>query len=153
MWTSWSESVAKRWSCCIQWRNSKRNQHRVTEDRDYTEEQLPSGIKLEGSNLSPKQAKTKKFNTFLWKWKNISSSTGLNDFGICYLVKHAINLSDETPFKEPHRRISPALFQEVREHTKEMLEVGAIRTSTSSFSSNVVVVRKKGWIFPLLYGL
>ena len=76
------------------------------------------------------------------KWKNIFS-TGLNDLGNCDLVKHAINLSDETPFKEPHRRIPPALFQEVREHLKEMLEVGAIRPSTSPFSSNVVVVRKK----------
>lgn len=87
------------------------------------------------------------FIHFLLKWKNISSSTGLNDLGICYLVKHAINLSDETPFKEPHKRISPAVFQEVREHTKEVLEVGVIRTSTSSFSSNVVVVRKKDGSF------
>ena len=116
------------------------NQHRVTEERKSTEEQLPSGIKLEESNLSPEQAE--QLNTFLLKWKNIFS-TGLNDSGNCDLVKHAINLSDETPFKEPHRRIPPALFQEVREHLKEMLEVGAIRPSTSPFSSNVVVVRKK----------
>lgn len=116
------------------------NQHRVTEERKSTEEQLPSGIKLEESNLSPEQAEQS--NTFLLKWKNIFS-TGLNDLGNCDLVKHAINLSDETPFKEPHRRIPPALFQEVREHLKEMLEVGAIRPSTSPFSSNVVVVRKK----------
>ena len=116
------------------------NQHRVTEERKSTEEQLPSGIKLEESNLSPEQAE--QLNTFLLKWKNIFS-TGLNDLGNCDLVKHAINLSDETPFKEPHRRIPPALFQEVREHLKEMLEVGAIRPSTSPFSSNVVVVRKK----------
>ena len=80
--------------------------------------------------------------TFLKKWKN-SFSTGLNDLGNCDLVKHEINLEDERPFKDPHRRIPPALFQEVREHLKEMLEAGAIRPSTSPFSSNVVVVRKK----------
>ena len=116
------------------------NQHRVTEDRNSKEEQLPSRIKLEESNLSPEQAE--QLNTFLLKWKNIFS-TELNDLGNCDLVKHAINLTDETPFKEQHRRIPPALFQEVREHLKEMLEVGAIRPSTSPFSSNVVVVRKK----------
>ena len=58
-------------------------------------------------------------------------------------MKHEINLSDETSFKEPHRRIPPALFQEVREHLKEILAADAIRPSQSPFSSNVVVVRKK----------
>ena len=54
-----------------------------------------------------------------------------------------MHLKDETPFKEPHRRIPPAIFQEVREHLKEMLEAGAIKPSASPYSSNVVIVRKK----------
>ena len=39
--------------------------------------------------------------------------------------------------------ILPALFNVVREHLAEMLQAGAIRPSKSSYSSNVVIVRKK----------
>ena len=58
-------------------------------------------------------------------------------------MEHEIKLEDETPFKEPNRRVPPSLIQEVREHLKEMHEIGAIRNSKSPFSSNVVIVRKK----------
>ena len=43
-----------------------------------------------------------------------------------YLVKQDTNLSDDIPFKEPFHRISPTLFEEVREHNSEMLEKYAI---------------------------
>ena len=115
------------------------NQQRVKKEEERTEE-LPPGITLDGADLTQEQ--TEKLRTFPLKWKNVFS-TGVTDLGNCDLVKHEINLSDETPFKEPHRRIPPALFQEVREHLKEMLAADAIRPSQSPFSSNVVVVRKK----------
>ena len=44
------------------------------------------------------------------------SRKSVTDIGKCDLVKHQIRLNDNEPFKEPHRRIPPALFNEVREH-------------------------------------
>ena len=57
-------------------------------------------------------------------------------------------MEDEGPFKGPYRKIPPALVKEVREHLKEMLEIGVIRESTSPFSSNVMIVRKKDGTIP-----
>ena len=116
------------------------NQYHIRTQEESTKDELPSGIKLEGSTLTSEE--TDELQKFLIKWKDIFS-TGITDLGNCDLYKHEIHLTDETPFKEPHRRIPPALFDEIKEHLKEMLEAGAIRPSSSPFSSNVVVVRKK----------
>ena len=56
---------------------------------------------------------------------------------------YEIKYTDNTPFKEPHRRIPPVMFEEVRQHVKEMLDVGAIQPSHCPFSSNIVLVRQK----------
>ena len=102
--------------------------------------QLPEGVDLTDSALTEEQQVQMK--NFLSKWNGIFSKS-ITDLGNCDLVKHRIKLQDNEPFKEPHRRIPPALFQEVREHLAEMLEAGAIRPSQSPYSSNVVIVRKK----------
>ena len=47
------------------------------------------------------------------------------------MVKHKIRLDNYTPFKERYRRIPPNLFDEVKNHLKEMIEVGAMRKSSS----------------------
>ncbi|XP_037831365.1 uncharacterized protein LOC119616983 isoform X4 [Kryptolebias marmoratus] len=65
------------------------------------------------------------------------------DFGCTDAVKHAIKLSDETPFKHRARPIHPQDLEAVREHLKDLLEAGIIRESKSPFSSPIVVVRKR----------
>ena len=65
------------------------------------------------------------------------------DFGKCNILKHNIQLTDQQPFEERYRRIPPHLFEEVKQHLQEMVEVGAIRRSFSPWASMVVLVRKK----------
>ena len=65
------------------------------------------------------------------------------DMGHTSMVKHKIRLDNYTPFKERYHRIPPNLFDEVKNHLKEMIEVGAIRKSSSPWASAVVLVRKK----------
>ena len=97
-------------------------------------------INLDDSVLTSEQKE--KVQQFLSGWSQVFSQ-GPTDLGRTNIVEHEIHLTDEHPFKEPFRKIPPALIQEVREHLKEMMEIGAIRESTSPFSSNVVIVRKK----------
>jgi transposase InsO family protein len=98
------------------------------------------GVDIEDSDLSNQQ-KDKLYDVFA-KWEAIFPK-GPNDIGHTTAVKHKIDLNDNTPFKETCRRIPPAVYNEVKEHLKDMLEIGAIRESNSSWSSNVVIVRKK----------
>lgn len=97
-------------------------------------------MNLEDIDLT--QTQKEKVYTLFRKWEHIFSK-GPTDLGYSNLIEHEINLNDDTPFKDPPRNIPPALYQEIREHLKEMLDCDAIRPSTSPFSSNVVLVRKK----------
>ena len=65
------------------------------------------------------------------------------DLGKTSLVKHSIRLTDNTPFKECYWQIPPSMYEKVREHLKEMLEIGAIWPSHSPWASLVVLVCKK----------
>ena len=65
------------------------------------------------------------------------------DMGHTSLVKHKIRLDNYNPFKERYRRMPPNLFDEAKNHLKEIIQVGAIRCSNSPWVSAVVLVRKK----------
>ena len=65
------------------------------------------------------------------------------DLGKCDIIKHAIKITDPQPFKECHRSIPPHLYEKVKKHLQEMVEVGAIRRSFSPWASAVVLGRKK----------
>ena len=65
------------------------------------------------------------------------------DLGKCNIMKHFLKITDPQPFKECYRRIPPHLYEEVKAHLQEMVEVGVIRKSCSPWASAVVLVRKK----------
>ena len=64
------------------------------------------------------------------------------DLGCTDTTKHGMHLNNHVPFKEKARRIPPHLYDEVRQHLKQMLDLGVIRPSDSPWTSNVVLVRK-----------
>ena len=69
------------------------------------------------------------------------------DFGQTKLAKHPINTGDEPPVKQRPRRIPRAYAPEVQKQVKDMAEKGIIRPSTSSWASNVLLVKKKDGTF------
>lgn len=65
------------------------------------------------------------------------------DLGYTDAVRHRIELTDNTPFKERSRPVAPADFEDLRQHIKELLDSGVIRESHSPYASPIVIVRKK----------
>jgi transposase InsO family protein len=115
--------------------------HQVTVADAEDEDRLFSSCQVKkNSNLS--QLELGQLQKLLASYQDVFSSSDL-DLGCTHVVKHRIDLMDDKPFKERSRRIPPALYAEVREHLKGMLDSGVIRESTSPWCSNVVLVRKK----------
>ena len=78
----------------------------------------------------------------LLKWEHLLAYSDL-DLGKTALTKHKIKLTDQMPFKEHYRCISPHMYNDVRAHIQEMLDIGAIHWSHSPWASAVVLVWKK----------
>ena len=65
------------------------------------------------------------------------------ELGCMGLAKHKIRVVDDEPFKERFQMVPPPMVEEVRAHMKEMLEVGTIRPSQSSWCNAIMLVRKR----------
>ena len=80
-------------------------------------------------------------NDLLLSYRNIFPSGEL-DIGHTTAAKQRIDLYDPIHVKERHRRVLPAMYQEVKEHLQDLLSVCIIRPSNSPFASTVVLVCK-----------
>ena len=109
---------------------SEGNSQRVTEFEDILQKIDLSGINKWHSKMQQEA------------WDLILSKNDL-DLGKTFIVKHSIKLTDMTPFKECYRHIPPGMYDEVKNHIKEMLDVGAIQPFNSPWASVVVLVQKK----------
>lgn len=92
------------------------------------------------SDLTEEQLKRGKY--VLQQFLEIFSK-GDHDVGHTERVKHRIDLLDECLFKQRYRRIPASMYDEVRSHLRQLLDIGIIRPSHSPYTSNVVLVRKK----------
>jgi transposase InsO family protein len=107
--------------------------------RTEAEEEVP-GVSLKDVQLS--EGETERVRGMLRRWHSIFAKNDL-DLGITDAVSHRIPLEDDTPIKQRHHRIPPAMYEEVRKHLEEMKGFGAIRPSKSAWASPAVLVKKK----------
>ena len=92
-------------------------------------EDWPEHLQIEAKEMLKRNAKTFSKNDL--------------DMGRTNLVKHHIKLTDPIPFKKAYRRIPLQMYDELKAHMQEMLDLGAIRPSNSPWASAIVLVRKK----------
>ena len=78
----------------------------------------------------------------LLKWEHLFAYSDL-DLGRTTLIKHRIEITDKMPFKEHYQCIPPHMYDVVRSHLQEMLDIGTIQKSHSPWASSVVLVQKK----------
>ena len=106
----------------------------------------PKGWVLEALDLQGlkewPESEQKQARELLLKWEHLFVQNDL-DLGKTALIKHKIRLTNQTPFKERYRCIPPHMYDDVRAHIQEMLDIGAICKSHSPWASAVVLVHKK----------
>lgn len=113
--------------------------YKITKAENVSDSLLDN-VSIESVGLS--QDEIDKVRKLLLEHQDIFSS-GDTDIGHCTFVQHHINLTDEIPFKQRHRRIPPAMIDEIRSHLEQLAASGIIRPSHSPWASNVVLVRKQ----------
>lgn len=105
---------------------------------DGTKFCLPPGLNLKG--LCGEQAGAAA--SLIQRHKHAFSANPL-DLGNCDLIPHEIKLTDSKPVNLPYRRIMPGQMSEVKRLLQDLLDRKIIRKSASSYSSPIVLVKKK----------
>ena len=103
----------------------------------------PTGRVLEALDLQGlkewPESEQKQARELLLKWEHLFVHSDL-DLGKTALIKHKMKLTEQMPFKEQYRCILPNMYDDMRAHIQEMLDIGAIRKSHSPWVSAAVLV-------------
>ena len=114
-----------------------------TRTAEETTTKAPKGWVLEALDLQGlkewPESEQKWARELLLKWEHLFAHSDL-DLGKTALIKHKIKLTEQTPFKEQYRCIPLHMYDDVRAHIQEMLDIGAIHKSHSPWESTVVLV-------------
>ena len=106
------------------------------------------GVDLSESNITEEQREKAKVE--FEKWQNLFSR-GPTALGHTDLVRHEIHLTDETHFKEPFRRISDALYNEVRDHIKRDVSCRCNTIFAASILLKCSSYAEKGWKHTIMH--
>ena len=98
-------------------------------------------LDLQGLTEWP-ESEQKQARELLLKWENLFVHSDL-DLGKTALIKHKIQLTDQMPFKKYYQHIPPHMYDDMRAHIQEMLDIGAIHKSHIPWASAVVLIQKK----------
>ena len=98
------------------------------------------------------ESEQKQARQLLLKWEHLFPHSNL-DLDKTALIKHKIQLTDQTPFKEHYQNTCPHMYEDVRVHIQEMLDIGAIHKSHSLWSSSVLLVWKKDGVLKFCINL
>ena len=111
-----------------------------------TNNQASKGWVLEALDLKSltewSESEQKQARELLLKWEHLFVQSGL-DLGKTGLIKHKIQLTHQTPFKEHDQHIPPHMYNDMRAHIQEMLDISAIHKLHSPWASAVVLIQKK----------
>ena len=81
-------------------------------------------LDLQGLKEWP-ESEQKQARELLLKWEHLLAHSNL-DLGKTALTKHKVKLTDQTPFKEHYRCITPHMYDDMRTHIQGMLDISAI---------------------------
>ena len=117
----------------------------VSLDENPGESNLPEYLKelWERSCIHLNENESTDFANLLKRYKNVFSKSS-DDIGRTNLIQHEINTGNAVPIRQPPRRLSFGKRQIEKDEIQRMLKLGVIEPSTSSWSSPVVLIAKKG---------
>ena len=84
----------------------------------------PRGIEPPGPRGVP-EVEQEWARELLLKWEHLFACRNL-DLGKTSLIKHWIELTDWMPFKDCYWHIPPHMYDDMKAHLQEILDIGAI---------------------------